>query len=160
MYIPQAIAIWIAFTLPQYHAIKMTAQAAANGQQVDPFTLPQVSWWIVGSYAVQLFLNATYGVSLFYIRDLSLAFLTNMLLTPVVIYNVSAMGNVSTFASYIVTPYALFTLYLLVGIGYMWYLNEGKEAMAELTGKNLSGSSSAAAGKKKPSVAAARRKMM
>ena len=46
-------------------------------------------------------------------------------------------GKVSQYAAMLVTPYMAFTLYLLVAWGFLWYYNEGKEAMAELKGEMI-----------------------
>ena len=54
-------------------------------------------------------------------------------------YHVSIVSGVNQFASYLLTPYALYSIYLLLLIGLLWFRNEGKELITDITGKNFPG---------------------
>ncbi|KAF0982292.1 hypothetical protein FDP41_011222 [Naegleria fowleri] len=80
-------------------------------------------------YALHLIVNVLFSVSLWWVKDLSLALLNLITLIGVSMFTTSQFNSILKFAGYINTPYMLWLLIFTVQFGYFWYLNEGKELM-------------------------------
>jgi benzodiazapine receptor len=122
------------------------------------------SWlvWVYGGkewnraltvYSLHLLVNVLFAVSLWWVRDLSLALLNLITLIGVAMFTSTQFNSVLKFASFINTPYLLFLFFYTIQFAYFWYLNEGKELMdiAQMMkkGGSLSTATSGKKGKKK-----------
>lgn len=98
------------------------------------------SWlvWVYGGkewnraltvYSLHLLVNVLYAISLWWVRDLSLALLNLITLIGVAMFTSTQFNGVLKFASFINTPYLLFLLAYTAQFAYFWYLNEGKELL-------------------------------
>eukprot|EP01080_Neovahlkampfia_damariscottae_P004217 gene4217-7554_t len=85
-------------------------------------------------YFAHLAVNALFSTSLWWSQDLSLALLNLLILLGVAMFTTNQFSFTLPFASLINTPYLFWLLYLFIDFCYVWWINEGKEAMAMVKG--------------------------
>jgi tryptophan-rich sensory protein len=105
-YIPLAVSAWLIYI-------------HSGNQWTRPLTV----------YAAHLCVNVLFAVSLWWVRDLSLALLNLVTLLGVAMFTSTQFSSILHFASVINIPYLFWLLYCLVDFGYFWYLNEGKDML-------------------------------
>lgn len=88
-------------------------------------------------YSITIGVNAVYPISLFAIRDYSLALMNLLILIGVSMFTTSQFNPILPFCSSINTPYLLFLFVYLVQFCIIWYFNEGKKMMKEMMKEGL-----------------------